>query len=263
MANVRKGVALITGAGQGIGRSIALRLAEDGFDVGLNDIEANKDKLELLAADITQKHESQRRTYVFVADVSEEKDVQAMVDTVVRELGGLDVMVANAGVVRTGSLFEASVADWDAVLSVNVRGTFLCYKYAAQHMVNQGGGRIIGACSLAGKIGHAYLSAYSASKFAVKGLTQSAARELGRYGITVNAYAPGPIQTSMLTELHNSEVKRTGDPGGFYKVMENTSALGYLGNTGDVASLVSYLASPEAHFITGQSITVDGGIYFD
>ncbi|EGO20039.1 hypothetical protein SERLADRAFT_442839 [Serpula lacrymans var. lacrymans S7.9] len=263
MISNSKGVALITGAGQGIGRSIALRLAEDGFDLGLNDIPANKDKLSQLAVDIAGKHGGQRRTHVVPADVTVEDDVKIMMETVVKELGGLDVMVANAGIIRTAPLTETSVADWDAVLAVNVRGTFLCYKYAAQHMIPRRKGRIIGASSLAGKIGTPYLSAYSASKFAVRGLTQSAAVELGRFGITVNAYAPGGIQTDMLAELHTADVEWTKNEGGFYGMMESRAASGTLGKADDIASLVSYLASEEAHFITGQSISIDGGIHFD
>ncbi|OJA15481.1 hypothetical protein AZE42_06343, partial [Rhizopogon vesiculosus] len=171
--------------------------------------------------------------------------------------------------------------DFESVLSVNVKGTFHCYKYAAQQMIAQGdGGRIIGASSLAGKkgkficrcfrccmvtddmppSGHAMLSAYCASKFAVRGLTQTAAIEFGHHGITVNAYAPGPIYTSMLAQLQQAAVERSGD---LYEEMKRLSSVGYLGNTQDVGNLVSFLVTPEARFITGQSITIDGGIFFD
>ncbi|KAF9238224.1 hypothetical protein BU15DRAFT_88460 [Melanogaster broomeanus] len=250
-----KGIAVVTGSAQGIGRSIALRLASDGYDIGLNDVQANKHKLDALSEEISSGYPG-RRACVVVADVTVEEQVEAMVEGVVKTLGSLDVMVANAGILRTGPLLETSTSDWDAVLRVNCRGTFLCYKYAAKQMIAQGTkGRIIGASSLAGKRGHALFSAYCASKFAVRGLTQTAAAEFGRYGITVNAYAPGLIESAMLTELHEGTVKYTGEEA---SVLEQ--AVGYPGNTNDIASLVSYLVSPEAHYITG---TIDGGLYFD
>ncbi|KAH7908728.1 hypothetical protein BJ138DRAFT_1136969 [Hygrophoropsis aurantiaca] len=261
MSTVRKGVAIITGSGQGIGRAIANRLAADGFDVGLSDVEANANKLEELAEQITAQY-PERKVCVQLADVTVEEQVKELIWTVVIQLGALDVMVANAGINRVIPLVDTSVTDWDAIFSVNARGTFLCYKYAAQQMMAQGlerGGRIIGASSLAGKTGHRFLAGYSASKFAVRGLTQAAAIELGRNRITVNAYAPGPIETAMLEQFHQGTIEYTKGTSNLYEEMKSTSAVGYLGNTKDVASLVSYLVSPEAHFITG----IDGGIYFD
>ncbi|KIJ58227.1 hypothetical protein HYDPIDRAFT_34377 [Hydnomerulius pinastri MD-312] len=258
-----KGVALVTGSGRGIGRSIALRLASEGYDLGLNDIPKNKGNLDEISAEIASEYPG-RRVCVLLADVSVEDEVKAMVEGVVKQLGQLDVMVANAGIARFGTLLQTTTEDWDTVLAVNARGTFLCYKYAAQQMIAQKTkGRIIGASSVAGKQGQAILDAYCASKFAVRGLTQCAAIELGRYGITVNAYAPGPIDTDMLTQLHNATIQHTGDEGGIYAEMERTTALGYLGNPKDIAGLVSYLVSPEAHFITGQTLSINGGLYFD
>ncbi|KAH7920225.1 NAD(P)-binding protein [Leucogyrophana mollusca] len=263
MSSIRKGVAIVTGSGQGIGRTIATRLAADGFDIGLSDVGSNKEKLDALSAELAVKYPG-LRLCVEVADVSVEEEVKALIDSVVKQLGSLNVMVANAGINRVAPLVDATLTDWEAIFSVNVRGTFLCYKYAAQQMIAQDqGGRIIGASSLAGKKGHRFLAAYSASKFAVRGLTQSAAIELGRHRITVNAYAPGPIQTAMLELLHEGTAKHSEDKDGIYDKMKRTSAVGYLGNTEDVASLVSYLVSPEAHFVTGQTVAVDGGIFFD
>jgi len=258
-----KGVALVTGSGQGIGWSIALKLASDGYDIGLNDVQSNKHKLDALSAEIGSEYPG-RRTCVVVADVSVEEEVEAMVESVVKTLGNLVVMVANAGILRNAPILETSTSDWDSVLAVNGRGTFLCYKYAAKQMIAQGTkGRIVGASSFAGKRGNALLGAYSASKFAVRGLTQTAATEFGPYGITVNAYAPGHIETPMSAAFNEDVVKRTGDEGGVYEKTMQMTPLGYVGNTKDVASLVSYLVSPEAHYITGQTVSINGGLYFD
>ncbi|KAG9309647.1 hypothetical protein JVU11DRAFT_10311 [Chiua virens] len=258
-----KGVALVTGSANGIGRAIVLRLANEGYDVVLNDLPANKDRLDETSKAINTEC-PERRVSVFVADVSVEKEVKNMVDHAVEAFGRLDVMVANAGVLRTGSFAETTVEDLDAILAVNVRGTFLCYKYAAQKMVEQGiKGRIIGASSLAGKKGNPFLSAYCTSKFAVRGLTQCAALEYGRCGITVNAYAPGLVQTAMLDTLQQDIVRITGNEGGVIDPIMKLAAVGYLGNTKDIASLVAYLVSPDAHYVTGQTISIDGGTYFD
>jgi acetoin reductase-like protein len=264
-----KGVALITGAGQGIGRSISLRLAADGFDIGLSDIPTNKSNLEEVAQEITKTYAG-RRACVLLANVTVEDDVCKMVDGVVNELGGLDVMVANAGILSAAPLVETTLADWEKIFAVNVTGVFLSYKYTAQKMIalnetHKRGRRIIGASSIVGRRGEEYLSAYSASKFAVRGITQSAAIELGRHGITVNAYAPGPILTAMINGLNEATLKLTGssDPNVYKEKSKKNTCVGYLGVPDDIAGLVSYIASPESHFITGQSITIDGGMRFD
>ncbi|KIM92350.1 hypothetical protein PILCRDRAFT_762373 [Piloderma croceum F 1598] len=189
-----KGIALVTGAAQGIGRAIALQLADD-FDVAVNDLSCNGPALDSLAAEIMGKG---RRSCTLLADVSIEDQVKNMISVVATELGGLDVMVANAGIYSEASILECTSKDFDSLYAVNVRGTFFCYKYAGLQMVSQGrGGRIIGASSVRGKQGGASRCGYSATKFAIRGLTQSAASELGKYRITVNAYAPGPIDTPL------------------------------------------------------------------
>ncbi|KAG1870843.1 hypothetical protein F4604DRAFT_1881207 [Suillus subluteus] len=252
-----KGVAVITGSAQGIGRSIAIRLAGDGYDIAINDLESNKENLEEVKKEIIAEF-PERRVLIVLGNVSVEEDVKGLVESTVKEFGRLNVFVANAGICKSKPLLETTSDDFESVLSINVKGTFYSYKYAAQQMIAQGeGGRIIGASSLAGKKGkcayaavpswHASLSAYCASKFAIRGLTQSAAIELGRNGITVNAYAPGTIQTAMR------------DP--FHQCFKRLSSVGDLGTTQDVSNLVSFLVNPEARFITG--ITIDGGIFFD
>ncbi|KAJ6614972.1 NAD(P)-binding protein [Mycena sp. CBHHK59/15] len=254
-----KGTALVTGAAQGIGRAIALRLAADGFDIALNDIAAKAVQLAAVQAEVTA---AGRRGVVLTADVSDDAQVQAMVAETVRELGGLDVMVANAGVCKAQTSFmDLDVADWDRTFTINARGTFLCYKYAAKQMASQGrGGRIIGACSGAGKQGFSLLPDYSASKFAVRGLTQAAASDLGKHGITVNAYAPGAVETPMTAQF---PVLAGADSEAFFASV-NTAVYAPKNVTAeDIASLVSFLASKESSFITGQSINADGGRLFD
>ncbi|KAG6872209.1 hypothetical protein C0995_011972 [Termitomyces sp. Mi166 len=275
-----KGVALVTGAGQGIGRAIALRLADDGFDVAVNDISATD--LEGLVEEIKSK---QRKSSFHVADVSIEEQVKGLITNVVEHHGSLDVMIANAGIAVWKPFLETTEDDWNKLLAVNVKGTFFCYKHAGVQMIAQGrGGRIIGASSLAGKQGTPIMAAYSATKFAIRGLTQSAgdkifddpqhlqAMALGSHGITVNAYAPGPIETPMLEYLDSENATLTKGKTGDLLETVNTkshstivnelirllqlrhrSPLGFNGSPADIASLVSYLVSKEASFITGQS----------
>ncbi|KAG2050424.1 NAD-binding protein [Suillus hirtellus] len=205
-----KGTAIVTGASQGIGRAIALRLADDGFDIALNDIATKSIELDVVASDINGKG---RRTIVVPADVSVEDEVKDMIATTVRVLGGVNVMIANAGIITFGSVLDADVESFDATFSVNVRGTLLCYKHAARQMIEQGrGGRIIGASSIVGKKSAKDFIAYSSSKFAVRGLTQAAAMELGPHGITVNCYAPGPIQTEMCAHSSVYVVRTMSEP---------------------------------------------------
>jgi len=257
-----KGVALVTGSGQGIGRAISLRLADDGFDVAVNDIPSNRQNLESLVKEIESKG---RKSIIVVADVTQEDQVKAMVDTTVKDLGGLDVMVANAGIATFGvPIIKTTAEDFDRIFNVNVKGVFFCYKYAGLQMVAQGrGGRIIGASSTVGKTAQIYLGPYSASKFAVRGLTQSMAQELGSHRITVNSYCPGAIETPMLKEIDAAFAKMKPDAkeGDYYKLADAKSPLGYKGAPEDIASVVSYIASKEAHFITGQSISVNGGVH--
>jgi len=161
-------------------------------------------------------------------------------------------------------LTEVTAEDFERIFSVNVTGVFFCYKYAGLQMVAQGrGGRIIGASSVAGQRADTLLGPYSASKFAVRGLTQTLAQELGPHRITVNSYAPGAIDTDMLRgmDIELAE-RRKAEKGDFYKLLDEKSPLKYKGTADDVASVVSYIASKEAHFITGQSLSVNGGTNF-
>ncbi|KAH9929827.1 uncharacterized protein B0H18DRAFT_175779 [Fomitopsis serialis] len=245
-------VAIVTGSAQGIGRSIALRLAEDGLNVVINDIPAKAAQIEEAVAEIKAK--SGVKVIAAPADVTNEEAVQAMIASVVEQLGSLDVMVANAGVMSYGPLVLVPSEEWDRVININLRGVMLCYKYAAKQMIEQGrGGRIIGASSMAGRHGMPYTSAYAASKFAIRGLTQSLASELAKDNITVNVYAPGAIRTNIVSL---EDAKAQGLSG---------SALSKIpiAEPEVIASLVSYIAKPEAYFITGQTISANGGAHFD
>ncbi|KAJ8517405.1 hypothetical protein ONZ45_g5426 [Pleurotus djamor] len=251
------GVALITGASRGIGRAVALRLAKDGYDIALNDLRANSKHIDSVKEEISRIG---RRACVVPADVKHEKEVVGMVDETVKALGSLNVMVANAGIVQYGSILDTSTELWDEVLAINGRGVFLCYKYAAKQMIFQGsGGRIIGASSVSGKQGGALQGAYCASKFAVRGLTQSVARELAPHGITVNAYSPGPISTAMMGRVH----ELSGTPDEKYQLEVEATPLKRYGKPEEVAALVSFLASDGAAYITGQSVSINGGRFCD
>jgi len=251
-------VALVTGAAQGIGRGIALRLASDGFDVALNDIPAKLDALGDVVSEIEALGDG-RRAIVVTGDVSLEADVERAVEETVKQLGSLDVMVANAGVARVGSITEVSVEDFDLVVGVNFRGVLLCYKHAARQMIKQGrGGRIIGASSVAGLQAFPLAALYSGTKFAVRGLTQVTAMELAPHRITVNCYAPGLITSSMTSDPVDELAKGEG----YGKLLERIGfeAGGHVPGPEVVASAVSYLCKPEAYFITGNTIGVSGGV---
>ncbi|KAH9857615.1 NAD-P-binding protein [Lenzites betulinus] len=242
-------VAIVTGGAQGIGEAIALRFAHDGLDVAVMDLPQKHDQLEEVVKVIEAKG---RRALAVVGDVSLEADVAGMVDTTVQKLGRIDVMVANAGTFNNKPILELNVEEFDNVMFVNARSVMLAIKHAGQQMVKQGqGGRIIAASSYAGKQGVINHSAYSASKFAVRGLVQSAALELRQHGITVNGYAPGLIITPF-TMHHDDE--KNGGPGLTAVKNAGLAATNVKGGMpSDVAELVSYIAKPEAWYLTGAS----------
>jgi len=254
--------ALVTGAARGIGRYIALRLAKDGLNVAVNDVSANSVELNDTKRAI---EEIGRKSVVFIADVSKEDEVVSMMKGVAEQLGSLDVVVANAGIAQVKSFLEITVDDWEQMFAVNVRGVFLCYREAAKVMIEQGkGGKIIGACSIVGYRPFPLLSHYSASKWAVRGITQAAALELAKHKITVNAYCPGIVGTPMWDMIDESlavrENKQKGEPIKYYS--EKLIALGRTSTPEDVANFVSYLAGKDSDYMTGQSIIIDGGIQF-
>ncbi|KAF7340787.1 Diacetyl reductase [Mycena sanguinolenta] len=250
-------IACVTGAAQGIGRAIALRLAADGCDISVGDLSSKLPLLEELVNEIKGKG---RKAIAIAVDVSKEADVDNFVASTVKHLGGLDIMVANAGVGTLGNIIDTTVEELERVHAVNVKGTFVCYKAAAKTMISQGrGGVIIGASSLAGKE-----SVYGSSKFAVRAITQAAAMEWGKHGIRVNGYAPGATDTPLLADMDVVFGNLIGAPPNTYKeIMKGQAALGGIVTPEAIAGVVSFLASKDAESMTGQTLCVDGGIWFD
>lgn len=250
--------AFVTGAAGGIGRAVAVRLAADGLAVTAVDLPGAQEALDALVEDLGPG------ALALGADVADSASVDAAVAAHVEHHGGLDVMVANAGIAVTAPLVETSDEQWRRVMDVNVGGVFHCYRAAARQLLAQGrGGRIIGAASVAAHRAGAWQSAYSASKFAVRGMSQSLAQELGEHGITVNVYSPGVVQTPMWDAIDVDMAGRRGTAvGSEMQAMVAGIPLGRLEVPADVAGVVSFLASPDAAYVTGQSIVVDGGMWF-
>ena len=248
---------VVTGAGRGIGRGIALRLAKDGHAVAVNDL--NKAGAEAVAEEITA---AGGRAITDPTDVTDRDAVFAMVDRVADELGSVDVMVANAGIAQVKTLLEVTPEDLATIFGVNVYGVVYCLQAAAEKMVAQGnGGKIINAASIAGHSGFDYLGQYSATKFAVRALTQAAAKELAQHKITVNAYCPGIVGTDMWDLIDEQMGARNGNAKGETLAQySQLIALGRVQTPEDVAGLVSYLAGPDSDYMTGQAVIVDGGI---
>lgn len=189
-----------------------------------------------------------------------------MMQATEQEFNGLDVMVANAGQITVKSLVDSTLADFDRIFNTNVRGTFLCLRAAAQTLIKQGrGGRIISASSVSGKKGMPFNSIYCASKSAIRSFTQALASELGSHGITVNAYAPGPVDTLLMQDSAEDYAKQVGLPDGktFIQGYQASAALPRIGTPEDIANMVSFLAGKDSAYITGQTITIDGGSWMD
>jgi 3-oxoacyl-[acyl-carrier protein] reductase len=239
-------IALVTGAAQGIGRDIALALATDGADVAICDV--NLEAAQKTAADIEAKG---RKSLATKANVAASAEVMAMIDQVVEKLGRIDILVNNAGITRDGLILRMKEEDWDLVLSINLKGSFLCSKAALKYMSKQRGGTIINIASIVGAMGNAGQANYVASKAGLIGLTKTIAREYANRGITANAVAPGFIDTAMTQAL--SESVRAE--------LAKQIPMGKLGTPEDVANAVRFLASPWASYITGQVIHVNGGMY--
>lgn len=238
-------IAVVTGAGRGIGRAIALRFAAEGADVVcVSRTVANSEKV---AGEVRALG---RKAWAHAVDVADSAGVQAAAEKILAEAGRVDILVNNAGVTRDGLLMRMSDADWDTVLNTNLKGAFLVTKAFSRAMLKQRAGRIINIASVIGLIGNAGQCNYAASKAGLIGFTQSAARELGSRSITVNAIAPGFIETDMTAEI-KPELKTE---------MLKQIPLGSFGQAEDVAGAALFLASPAARYITGQVLTVDGGM---
>jgi meso-butanediol dehydrogenase / (S,S)-butanediol dehydrogenase / diacetyl reductase len=250
-------VAVVTGAGRGIGAAIARRLATDGFAVVVADLDASTAAQTAEAITADGGRAVSRRT-----DVSDRDACFGLVADTREEFGGIDVMVSNAGIAQVKTLLEVSPVDLERMLGVNVGGVLWCLQAAAEAMIEQGrGGKIISASSIAGHQGFDHLGHYSASKFAVRALTQAAAKELAPHGITVNAYCPGIVGTTMWDEIDLGLGRYLGTgQGEALAQYSQLIALGRVQTPEDVASFVSYLASPDADYMTGQAPMIDGGI---
>ena len=236
--------ALVTGGGRGIGRAIALALAESGLEVVVNyssSAAAAEEVVELITA-------SGGKAYALQANVSKEDDVDGLIKTVLERSGRLDVLVNNAGITRDGLLMRMKTSDWQAVIDLNLTGVFLCSRAVARPMLKQKSGRIINITSVVGLMGNAGQANYAAAKAGVVGLTRSTAKELASRGITVNAVAPGFIATDMTKDLDADAILRD-------------IPLGTFGTQEQVAGAVRFLATDQASaYITGQVLQVDGGM---
>ena len=254
-----KKVALVTGAGQGIGKAIALRLVQDGFAVAIADY---NDATAQAVADEINQHGGQ--ALAVKVDVSKRDQVFAAVEQARKGLGGFDVIVNNAWVAPSTPIEEIREDVIDKVYNINVKGVIWGIQAAVDAFKKEGhGGKIINACSQAGHVGNPELAVYSTSKFAVRGLTQTAARDLAHQGITVNGYCPGIVKTPMWAEIDRQVSEAAGKPLGYgTQEFAKRITLGRLSEPEDVAACVSYLAGPDSNYMTGQSLLIDGGMVF-
>jgi 3-oxoacyl-[acyl-carrier protein] reductase len=245
MGQLTDQIAVVTGAGRGIGQAIALKLAAEGADVVCVDLQA--DFVQQTVAGVQQLG---RKAWAVAANVADAGSVEAAAEQILKEAGRVDILVNNAGITRDTLLMRMSEADWDAVLSINLKGTFLMTKAFSRAFLKQRSGRIVNIASVIGLIGNAGQCNYAASKAGVIGLTKSVARELASRGITANAIAPGFIETKM-TEALGEEARAS---------LLKQIPLNCLGQPEDVANAVLFLASPAARYVTGQVLAVDGGM---
>ena len=278
MYNLNGKVALVTGAGgkNGIGRAIATRLAKEGADVAVNDITEHPyaaDQADWQGLpDLVREIEAMgQRAISVVADVSDAEQVREMVDQTVAYFGKIDILVNNAGTIAGKDrvpVVDLAEEDWDRVQQVNVKGVFLCSQAVARHLIAQGtGGKIINMSSVTGKRGSARFAAYSASKFAVIGFTQSLAHELAPYQVNVNAICPGLVDTERIEHLASvlmpDNLSADEQLSEYTRRSEAAVPLGRLAEGTDVAKMAAFLASDAAAYLTGVSITVAGGSVMD
>ena len=241
--NLSNRVAIVTGSGRGIGKAIALKLAEVGATVVVNDIA----DAEAAASEIKAMN---RQSLAIIADVSSPADANRLVEETVAAFGKVDILVNNAGINRDQLVLRMTDEDWDKVLTIDLKSVFLCTRAVLKHMMKQRWGRIVSISSIVGMIGNKGQANYAAAKAGIIGFTRTVAKEMAPRGITANAIAPGFIETEMTQKL----------PEDWKQELKGYIPLGYFGSPRDVAEAVAFLASEEARYITGQVLGVDGGM---
>jgi 3-oxoacyl-[acyl-carrier protein] reductase len=246
-------VALVTGSAKGIGRAIAIALAREGCDVVINDID-----IEPMDSGVEEIKKMGRRSVSIVADVCNQQQVSGMINKCVQTFGRIDILVNNAGgsMGTPQKIGDVTADHWDLVIDTNLKGTFLCTQAALKYMKEQKSGKIVNISSVAGRWGDLFSRAhYSAAKAGILGLTRHVAKEVGRYGININSVCPGHIISGPLMERRWQEMRESGKA----NAMLEQTALGRVGRPEEVASVVVFLCSDEASYITGATIDVNGG----
>jgi NAD(P)-dependent dehydrogenase (short-subunit alcohol dehydrogenase family) len=249
-------VAIVTGGGRGIGKSISLRFAAEGSAVVVSG--TNRDSLDVTVHEISQNG---GRAIPLVADVADEEQVEKLVGETLKAFGRVDILINNSGIAGpTALVHQISLEDWDRTMAVNLTGTFLCSKHVVPHLINQSSGRIINITSIAGLRGYAWRSPYCSSKWAMIGFTRTLAEEVGKYGITVNAIAPGPVRGQRIEEVIRNRAQQMNRP---YEEVEKEyvepTALKRMVDEEDIASMALFLVSEEGRNITGETINISGG----
>ncbi len=240
-------IVLVTGAGRGIGASIAKRFASEGAEVIIN-YSGNDEAAQKTVDEITATGGQAQK---YKCSVNDSESVKVMIDEIIKKFGRIDILVNNAGITKDGLMLRMTDEDFDRVIDVNLKGTFNCTKYVSKYMLKQKSGKIINISSVVGLSGNAGQVNYSASKAGIIGITKSAAKELSSRGITVNAVAPGYVDTDM-TKVLSDNIRN--------EILKNIP-LQRMGNVEDISNCVAFLASEDASYITGQVISVDGGMH--
>ena len=240
-------IVLVTGAGRGIGASIAKRFASEGAEVIVN-YSGNDEAAQKTVDEITATGGQAQK---YKCSVNDSESVKVMIDEIIKKFGRIDILVNNAGITKDGLMLRMTDEDFDRVIDVNLKGTFNCTKYVSKYMLKQKSGKIINISSVVGLSGNAGQVNYSASKAGIIGITKSAAKELSSRGISVNAVAPGYVDTDM-TKVLSDNIRN--------EILKNIP-LQRMGNVEDISNCVAFLASEDASYITGQVISVDGGMH--